>query len=464
MNNNQMGLGRGVNQGNLNLGPGMVTGIVEFAPGQQAGLGMPLGRGAPGGMGGALGGMGGAPGGMGGAPGGMGGAPFGMGGAHGGMGPAGGYGMMGPGGIGGAPGGMGGAPGGMGPAGGRGIMGPGGMGGGPGGMGGAGGRGMIGGYGGMGPTNGIVPVGGMGPAGGMGGHGNIGGYGGVGSGGGMGPGGMGVGGMNGGFGGTGIMGRGGIAQPMGTGIGVVNNQMAPGYGSPNQPAPNQGFQQISPQSGPSLSSYFIPTSQSELDLQSYNNPNPQSGPGSQSSNNSISIPPQYAPAPFINPNPPAQVYNKVIPDMDWQFLDDAGQYKFYDKVLSRQIENFYQNNAPWAEVMIDGSCYIINFKPPFSQYSKAGKGVEREVRRNDGSAPPRLETTDAVWMWQQDNGQFCNYEPKACLMIERAFRNGNTHLIVWGTSGKAYFIDLADKSNIFQKNEITQYIRKVIRK
>ena len=357
MNNNQFGLGRGGNQGNLNLGLGMGAG----GPGIGRGFGMPLGGGI--------------------------GAP----------------GIMGQGGIIGGQGAMGGPP-------------------------------MIGGLGRMAPGPGMGGPGIMGAQGGMAGRGLIGSPGVIGAAGGMAmPANM-------------MVGAGGIGRGMGTNL----NAPGAGYGIPPQPALNQGFKQINPQLSPGP--------------QSLNNSGPQFVPGSQPLNNPGPSPPQYSQAPFNSPSPPAAVFNKVTPFMDWQYLDDSGEYKSYNKAISNLIETSYQNNAQSAEVIIDGNCYIINFKPPFSQYSRGGNGIEREVKRNDGSAPPRLEKTNAVWLWQETKTKFTPYEPKECLMIERAYNNGQKHLIVWGTSGKAYFIDLNDKNKMFQSNEVTGFKRKILRK
>jgi hypothetical protein len=48
-------------------------------------------------------------------------------------------------------------------------------------------------------------------------------------------------------------------------------------------------------------------------------------------------------------------------------------------------------------------------------------------------------------------------------MIERAYRNNQTHVIVWGNNNKAYFIDLTDKNSMFQLNEVTRYKRPIQR-
>ena len=148
--------------------------------------------------------------------------------------------------------------------------------------------------------------------------------------------------------------------------------------------------------------------------------------------------------------------------MTWSFLDNKGQFIDYDDAVCAMIEQAYSSNQPYIELSINGQNYVVNFKQPFSQYSKGGKGIEREVKRNDGSAPPILERGQAKWEWKDDNG-FKEYEPKASLLIDRAWQNSQTNVIVWGNNGKAYFIDMKDRNQPFQENEITHYKRPIRR-
>ena len=171
--------------------------------------------------------------------------------------------------------------------------------------------------------------------------------------------------------------------------------------------------------------------------------------------------------PSLSINPFMQAPNiqspKSIQKMSWSFLHDNGKFIEYDDMASSLIENAYSTNMPSVELLITGQTYIINFRHPFSQTLKEGKGIEREVRRNDGTSQPILERGQAKWLWKDDYGIFNEYEPKASLLIERAYQGNRNNVIVCGTNGKAYFITL-NQNNFFQKNEITNFPREIIRR
>ena len=231
--------------------------------------------------------------------------------------------------------------------------------------------------------------------------------------------------------GGGIGGGGPIVNNPGMGIGGGNNMGGPGVGVGGINNPGVGGQQMG---GP--------------------NAGGNGGFGMGQGNN-------FGGSPFIQSGQ-AQA-PKSFQQMTWSYLDDKGVFQNYDNLQCNIIENAYSNNQPSVELTINGQQYIVNFKSPFSQFSKGGQGIEREVRRNDGSSQPILERGQAKWEWQDDDQRFKEYEPKACLLIERAYQNLQKHVIVWGKNSKAYFIDLSDRNKPVQENEITHYKRSIRR-
>ena len=230
--------------------------------------------------------------------------------------------------------------------------------------------------------------------------------------------------------------------------------IGPGMGSPGK----GGLSMASPGINPAMTSPAINPGMVAPGIKSGVG-TPSLNPGMAATN----MGPQYS-GPSANPFMQAaniQV-QKNIQKMTWSFLHDNGQFVNYDDVTCALIENAYSLNQPSVEFSSNGQTYVINFKHPFSQLSTAGQGSEREVRRNDGTSQPILEKGQAKWLWKHEDGNFREYEPKASLLIERAYQGNRSSVIVWGNNGKAYFITL-NGNNCYQENEITHFKKEIRR-
>ena len=95
--------------------------------------------------------------------------------------------------------------------------------------------------------------------------------------------------------------------------------------------------------------------------------------------------------------------------------------------------------------------------------SKLPLPISRQKKATHGSTPAKIEYGEIVWSWEKERGYFEPFMPEACRLIEKAFNNNQENVLVWGTSGNSYFIDMKNKDDMFQFNETTNFRRRVKR-
>ena len=148
--------------------------------------------------------------------------------------------------------------------------------------------------------------------------------------------------------------------------------------------------------------------------------------------------------------------------MTWYFLRVSGELNNYDDASCISIEEAYNNNMPYVELLIAGNIYIIDLKYPFSQRNKKLGNFRREVIRNDGIDYLIQEYDKVIWLWKSNNNQFEKYEPKNCVFIERAFQGGKYTMLIMGSNGTAYLIKFNDEY-YYQENYETKIKREIRR-
>lgn len=151
----------------------------------------------------------------------------------------------------------------------------------------------------------------------------------------------------------------------------------------------------------------------------------------------------------ITLNPDALNHSWAI----WKVSLENGNIFEYDQPLNQAIEKKYKNGSPTCAFTSKGRRYQINFAK-MKQINRTTK-FERDLMRER-----RSMKSEALWLWEDDNGNYTAFDKEECKEIEEQLKADLTEFTL-STDQHNYDMDLKKLTQTDQDTKKTRNIRRV---